>query len=109
VEKILGQLGVLDALRPKIRIVSGHANSQALIAKGDIELGLYNLSEIPDGKGVKLAGPVPAPLQLVTTYEGALMSDGSVPEAARAFIRFLASADARDRWLAARLEPLPDH
>jgi molybdate transport system substrate-binding protein len=108
VEKILGQLGILDALRPKIRIVSGHANSQALIAKGDIELGLYNLSEIPDGKGVKLAGPVPAPLQLVTTYEGALMSDGAVPEAARAFIRFLASADARDRWLAARLEPLPD-
>jgi molybdate transport system substrate-binding protein len=108
VEKILGQLGILDALRPKIRIVSGHANSQALIAKGDIELGLYNLSEIPDGKGVKLAGPVPAPLQLVTTYEGALMSDGSVPEAARAFIRFLVSADAHDRWLAARLEPLPD-
>jgi molybdate transport system substrate-binding protein len=108
VEKILGQLGILDALRPKIRIVSGHADGQALIAKGDIELGLYNLSQIPDGKGVKLAGPVPAPLQLVTTYEGALMSDGSVPEAARAFIRFLASADARDRWLAARLEPL-DH
>jgi molybdate transport system substrate-binding protein len=108
VEKILGQLGILDALRPKVRIVSGHANSQALIAKGDIELGMYNLSEIPDGKGLKLAGPVPAPLQLVTTYEGALMSDGAVPEAARAFIRFLASADARDRWLAARLEPLPD-
>jgi molybdate transport system substrate-binding protein len=108
VEKILGQLGVFEALRPKIRIVSGHANSQALIAKGDIELGLYNLSEIPDGKGVKLAGPVPAPLQLVITYEGALMSDGAVPEAARAFIRFLASADARDQWLAARLEPLPD-
>ena len=87
----------------------GHVNSQALIAKGDVELGLYNLSQIPDGKGVKLAGPVPAPLQLVTTYEGALMSDGAVPEAARSFIRFLASADARDRWLAARLEPLPDH
>jgi ABC-type molybdate transport system substrate-binding protein len=44
-----------------------------------------------------------------TTYEGALMSDGSVPEAARAFIRFLASADARDRWAAARLEPVPEH
>ena len=41
---------------------------------------------------MKLARPVPAPLQLLTTYEGALMSDGSVPEAARAFIRFLASA-----------------
>jgi ABC-type molybdate transport system substrate-binding protein len=41
-----------------------------------------------------------------TIYEGALMSDGAVPEAARAFIRFLASADAADQWRAARLEPL---
>ena len=33
----------------------------------------------------------------------------SVPEAARAFIRFLAGPDARAKWLAARLEPLADH
>jgi hypothetical protein len=36
------------------------------------------------------------------------MSDGSVPEAARAFIRFLASAEARAQWGAAKLEPLAD-
>ncbi len=42
-----------------------------------------------------------------TVYEGALMSDGAVPEAARAFIRFLASTDAADQWRAARLDPLP--
>jgi molybdate transport system substrate-binding protein len=106
VEKILAALGILDVLRPKIRIVSGHRNSQPLIAKGEVEMGLYNLSEIHEGTGVKLAGPVPAPLQLVTIFEGALMSDGSVPEAARAYIRFLASADARDKWVAAKLEPL---
>jgi ABC-type molybdate transport system substrate-binding protein len=44
-----------------------------------------------------------------TTYEGGLMTDGSVPEAARAFIRFLAEPDARAKWVAARLEPLADH
>jgi hypothetical protein len=37
------------------------------------------------------------------------MSDGSVPEAARAFVRFLASADARDKWTAAKLEPLGEN
>ncbi len=106
--KILANAGILDAVTPKLRI-AGLAEGHELIAKGEIELGLFNLSEITEGKGVKSAGAVPAPLQIVTTYEGALMSDGAVPEAARAFIRFLASADARDRWLAARLEPLPDH
>ena len=48
-------------------------------------------------------------LQLATTYEGALMSDGSVPQAAREFIRFLSDPDARAKWLAAKLEPLADH
>jgi molybdate transport system substrate-binding protein len=80
-----------------------------MIAKGEVELGLYNVSEIPDGKGLKLAGPVPPQLQINTTYEGALLSDGGVPEAARAFIRFLAEPDARAKWLAAKLEPLAEH
>jgi ABC-type glycerol-3-phosphate transport system substrate-binding protein len=31
------------------------------------------------------------------------VSDGSVPEAAWAFIRFLANADAREKWIAAKL------
>jgi molybdate transport system substrate-binding protein len=108
-EKVLAAAGILDALKPKIRIVPGQAVSQAMIFNGEVELGLYNVSEIPAGKGLQLAGAVPAPLQINTTYEGALMSDGSVPEAARAFLMFLSSPDARDKWIAAKLEPLPDH
>ena len=40
-------------------------------------------------------------------YEGAVMSDGALPEAARSFILFLASSDARSAWIAANLEPAP--
>ena len=108
-EQILAKAGLLDALKGKLRVVPGQAESQDLIAKGEVEVGLYNLSEIPESKGLKIAGPVPAPLQLTTTYEGALMSDGSVPQAAREFIRFLSDPDARAKWLAAKLEPLADH
>jgi molybdate transport system substrate-binding protein len=107
-EKILGAAGLLDALKPKLKVVPGQAASQELIAKGEVEMGLYNVSEIPEGKGLALAGAVPAPLQINTTYEGALMSDGSAPEAARAFIRFLADPGARPTWLAAKLEPAAD-
>jgi molybdate transport system substrate-binding protein len=109
VEKILAKTGILDALKLKLRVVPGQAASQEMIAKGEVEMGLYNVSEIPEGKGLKLAGPVPATLQISTTYEGGLMSDGAVPLAARAFVRFLASPDARAKWLAAKLEPLADH
>jgi len=71
-------------------------------------MGLYNLSEIHEGTG-EARRPGSRALQLTTTFEGALMSDGSVPEAARAFIRFLANADVREKSIAAKLEPLGDH
>jgi molybdate transport system substrate-binding protein len=107
-ERILVQAGILDALKPRLKIVPGQTASQELIAKGEVQMGLYNISEIPEGKGLAYAGPVPKLLQIMTTYEGAVMSDGAVPEAARAFIRFLAGPDAHAKWLAAKLEPPPD-
>jgi len=107
-ERILTQAGILDALKPRLKIVPAEAESQEMIAKGEVEMGLYNVSEIPEGKGLAFAGPVPALLQITTSYEGALMSDGSEPQAARAFIRFLANPEARTKWLAAKLEPLAD-
>jgi molybdate transport system substrate-binding protein len=108
-ERILVQAGILDPLKPRLRIVPSQAVSQELIAKGEVEMGLYNVSEIPEGKGLAFAGPVPKLLQVTTSYEGGLMSDGAVPEAARAFIRFLAGPEARAKWLAAKLEPSTEH
>jgi molybdate transport system substrate-binding protein len=108
-ERILVQAGILDPLKPRLRIVPSQAASQELIAKGEVEMGLYNVSEIPEGKGLAFAGPVPKLLQVTTSYEGGLMSDGAVPEPARAFIRFLAGPEARAKWLAAKLEPSTEH
>lgn len=107
-ERVLAEAGILDALKPKLRVVADPAAGLELVANGEVEMGLYNVGEVAGRKGLALAGPVPAALQVATTYEGALMSDGGVPEAARAFIQFLASPEARARWLAARLEPLAE-
>ena len=70
--------------------------------------GIVQHQRNPGGQSLAYAGPVPKLLQIVTNYEGALMSDGSVPEAARAFIRFLAGPDARGKWVAAKLKPPAD-
>ena len=104
IERMLAKAGILDTVKRKLRIVA----SQEMIAKGEAAMGLYNASEIAEERGLSFVGPVPAPLQVDTSYEGGLLSDGSVPEAARAFIEFLASSDNHPRWRAARLEPLGD-
>src|SRR5262249_32688629 len=72
-ESILVQAGIPDGPKPRLKIVPAQAASQEMIAKGEVEMGLYNVSEIPEGKGLAFAGPVPALLQIATSYEGALM------------------------------------
>jgi molybdate transport system substrate-binding protein len=104
--RILEGAGVLDAVKPKWQEADiGPGN--ALIAKGDADIGLFNLVAVPYKIGVVLAGPVPPPLQLYTSYEGAVLAKAAAPEAGAAFVRFMASDEARGIWTARLFEPLP--
>ena len=102
--KILANAGLLDAIKSKAR-AANLADGFAMVAKGEAELALFNLVELPPG--VRLAGPVPAPLQEYTSYETAVLAKGAAPEAARAFIGLMTSAPARKTWEAAALEAYP--
>jgi molybdate transport system substrate-binding protein len=104
--RILATAGILDPVAPKVRftdIVPGNE----LVARGEADIGLFNLTAIPYGVGVQLAGPVPAPLQLYTSYEGAVMAKAAAPEPAVAFLKFMAGEGARQAWMAAGFETGP--
>lgn len=60
------------------------------VARGEIELGLHQISEILPIAGAQLAGPLPASIQNVTTYAAAVGVNARDPDAARAFVKFLA-------------------
>ena len=101
VEKLLANLGIADAVKAKAILRS---DGQQLIANGEAEIGLYNVSEIPRAKGVILAGPVPAAAQVYINYDAAVPATNGSPEAALAFLKFLSRPAARARWEAAGLE-----
>jgi molybdate transport system substrate-binding protein len=100
---ILTSAGILDQVKAKVR-AEGLGPGLELIAKGEVETGLFNVSEILPGKGVKLAGPVPPPLQRYTGYDAAVMAKAADPARGLAFIKFMTSAAARERWRVAGLE-----
>jgi molybdate transport system substrate-binding protein len=102
IERILGASGIQDAIKSKVKVV-GLDPGQQMIAKGEIEMGLMNSSEVRDY--VTFAGPVPAPMQQYTDYEAAVTTKATAGDAAAAFVKFLASAKAADGWKAGRLEP----
>ena len=99
----LAKAGILDQVKPKLRIAMLGPGAK-LITDGEVELGFFNLSEVLPG--LKVVGPVPAPLQGYTFYEAAVMAKGAVPAEAAAFIKRMASTDAGEKWRAAALEPV---
>jgi len=103
-QKVLANLGLVDAVRPKTKLSRALADGQAQIAKGDIDIGLFNLSEIPRAPGVVRAGPVPAAVQVYINYDAALPVANSSPEPALALLKFFRRPVSRAIWDKAGLE-----
>lgn len=67
-----------------------------LVAGGVVELGFQQLSELARLDGIDVLGPLPAPIQIVTTFAAAVGAGAPQPAAGRALIAFLASPAAAD-------------
>jgi len=100
-QKVLANLGIADAVKPKLVL---SASGQDQIAKGEVDIGLFNVSEIPRAKGVIMAGPVPASVQVYINYDAAIPAGSTAVEPALALLKYLTSPSARPRWQAAGLE-----
>lgn len=100
--KVLANLGIAEQVKDKLKPAP---NGQDLIANGEIEIGLYNVSEIPRAKGVVLAGPVPTAVQVHIVYDAAVPATNATPEPALALARYLARDATRAVWIKGGLEP----
>ena len=103
-QKVLANLGLTDAVRAKTKLSGALADGQALIAKGDIDIGLFNLSEIPRAPGVVRAGPVPATVQVYINYDSAVPVTNTSPDAALALLKYFQRPASRAVWDKAGLE-----
>jgi molybdate transport system substrate-binding protein len=100
-QKVLANLGIADAVKEKTKLAP---NGQELIAQGAVDIGLYNVSEIPRAKGVVLAGPVPSAVQVYINYDSAVPATNAKPDAALALLKFFARPESRAVWTKAGLE-----
>ena len=65
-----------------------------LVARGDVELGFQQRSELMHLPGIDLIGEMPAGTQILTTFSAALCSASTQPDAVRELLAFLRSPDA---------------
>jgi molybdate transport system substrate-binding protein len=107
-QKVVANLGITDAVKAKTRLSTSLADGQALIASGEIELGLFNVSEIPRAPGVIRAGPVPDTVQVYINYDSALPVTNAAPDSAIALVKFFQRPASRAVWDRAGLELMGD-
>lgn len=102
---VLARLGIETEIKAKAVLVPGGYAAEH-VAKGEADLVVHQISEILPVKGVTLVGPLPAELQLYTTYAATIVAGTPQAEAARAWIAYLAGPAGRRAFAERGLEAL---
>jgi len=106
---LFAQLGIADQVARKSRKVRGPPSGEpvaAVVARGEVEIGFQQVSELIDVPGVTYVGPIPSELQPGFSFSGAITSAAKQPDAARALLRFLASPEASSTIVKSGLTPV---
>lgn len=88
---ILPRLGLADQVKAKLKQVSSGEAVGTLLASGDAEIGIQQVSQLINLKGVEFVGPLPDSLQLNVIYSGAVFTKSGSQQAGRDFLRLIAS------------------
>jgi molybdate transport system substrate-binding protein len=104
--RMVAEMGIADAVKPKLTYMFAISGGAKLVANGEVEVGLYNISEVLSAKGVTLVGALPAAVQNYIVFAAAIHARSAAPAPALAFIRALSDPAAREQWKAGGLESL---
>ena len=90
-QKLVQQWGIAEAVSPRMRCAPPGTPVAALVARGEVDLGFQQLSELLHTPGVQIVGPLPASIQAVTVFSAGVASTSDHQADARALIGYLAS------------------
>lgn len=60
-----------------------------LVAQGDAEIGVTAIATLIATPGIEIVGPIPKEIQSYVAFQGAVSANATIPEAAKALIRFV--------------------
>lgn len=102
--EMLDILGIADRIKDKTRRID-NVRVGIAVARGDVEIGFQQISEILPIQGIQYVGPLPPDVQKTTTFSAGIAVNATNPAAAGALIRFLTSPAAIALMVKNGLEP----
>jgi molybdate transport system substrate-binding protein len=102
--KMLEKLGIAAEIAPKAKNPS-HGTVGEALARGEAEIALQQISELLPVQGIKVIGPLPAEVQLVTVFSAGIFTAATEPRAARMLVEQLTTNAARSAYTSKGLEP----
>jgi molybdate transport system substrate-binding protein len=106
IARIMTLLGIDDDVRSKLRHHRAIEGAGELVAKGEVDVGMYLASEIHTVKGTTLVGMLPAELQNYVVYSIAIPQGNKTPGPALKYIEFVSAPENGMRWKEAGFEQL---
>jgi molybdate transport system substrate-binding protein len=106
--QLFAKLGIADQVAPKNRRIRGPPSGEpvaAVVARGEVEIGFQQVSELINTPGTDYVGTIPAELQPGFTFAGQLTRSAENVDAATALLRFLNSPEADAVKIKAGLMP----
>jgi molybdate transport system substrate-binding protein len=103
-ERGLQRLGIFDQVKNKVRYLEGTPVAM-FVAKGEIEIGMQQSNAIVPVAGAEYAGPLPGDLQEYLYFSVGLLTISKQPEAARAFMAFMAGPQSAELLRKSAMEP----
>jgi molybdate transport system substrate-binding protein len=88
------RMGIAEELKPKIRQAPPGVPVGDLIARGEVEIGFQQQSELLPVAGIDLIGMLPPDAQEYTVFSVGVHASAKEPAAAKALVRYLASPGA---------------
>jgi len=86
--------GIAEQIAPRLLTAPPGVPVGSLVAQGEVELGFQQLSELMHLPGVEVLGPLPAAIQIVTTFSAGLTTACTRAAAVQSWFDFLRSAAA---------------
>lgn len=104
-QKLFERWGIAETIRERIVQAPPGVPVGTLVARGDVELGFQQLSELMHLEGIDVLGPMPPGLEIVTTFAGGVCAASTQPEAARALLDFMREPEAAEAKRRQGMEP----